>query len=288
MIIEALDESAKDAPQFMWKFQENEQEYRAVFEGCDSPFCGCSEITFSIRTDQRAESVASVKFDVVTEEATIVDSGSGENELARRLVSELSAQDKEVLSRVFHSNKVACERDLRADEVEPPPFPIEEIETKSLMVSYREVFPWSEDHPFSIGGQAYLAADLYCLNSGCNCTNVHLDFLGFDKGIHFNEHDPTLVAYEYQTGKWNVLERGKAAHSPTSLMKELLRTYPNFGSVISERRATMKLLYRRYMESVGADMAYSESGPPARTVGRNAPCPCGSGKKYKKCCGKAA
>jgi len=25
-----------------------------------------------------------------------------------------------------------------------------------------------------------------------------------------------------------------------------------------------------------------------RTVGRNDPCPCGSGKKYKKCCGKNA
>jgi uncharacterized protein YecA (UPF0149 family) len=24
----------------------------------------------------------------------------------------------------------------------------------------------------------------------------------------------------------------------------------------------------------------------ATTVGRNAPCPCGSGKKYKKCCGR--
>jgi len=23
-----------------------------------------------------------------------------------------------------------------------------------------------------------------------------------------------------------------------------------------------------------------------RKVGRNEPCPCGSGKKYKKCCGK--
>ncbi|MGN6136860.1 MAG: SEC-C metal-binding domain-containing protein [Aureliella sp.] len=23
---------------------------------------------------------------------------------------------------------------------------------------------------------------------------------------------------------------------------------------------------------------------PAQHVGRNAPCPCGSGKKYKKCC----
>ena len=29
------------------------------------------------------------------------------------------------------------------------------------------------------------------------------------------------------------------------------------------------------------------SGPPARSVkvGRNAPCPCGSGRKFKKCCG---
>jgi preprotein translocase subunit SecA len=26
--------------------------------------------------------------------------------------------------------------------------------------------------------------------------------------------------------------------------------------------------------------------PSAKKVGRNEPCPCGSGKKYKKCCGK--
>ena len=25
-----------------------------------------------------------------------------------------------------------------------------------------------------------------------------------------------------------------------------------------------------------------------RTAGRNDPCPCGSGKKYKKCCGKSS
>ncbi|MBI1388042.1 MAG: anaerobic sulfatase maturase [bacterium] len=30
----------------------------------------------------------------------------------------------------------------------------------------------------------------------------------------------------------------------------------------------------------------SASTPPAPEVGRNEPCPCGSGKKYKKCCGK--
>jgi SEC-C motif-containing protein len=28
----------------------------------------------------------------------------------------------------------------------------------------------------------------------------------------------------------------------------------------------------------------SSSAPSRKTVGRNDPCPCGSGKKFKKCC----
>jgi uncharacterized protein YecA (UPF0149 family) len=31
-----------------------------------------------------------------------------------------------------------------------------------------------------------------------------------------------------------------------------------------------------------------EQAKSAETIGRNDPCPCGSGKKYKKCCGKAS
>ena len=36
--------------------------------------------------------------------------------------------------------------------------------------------------------------------------------------------------------------------------------------------------------------AWGEEPGPRRVhkVGRNAPCPCGSGRKYKKCCGRAA
>ena len=39
-----------------------------------------------------------------------------------------------------------------------------------------------------------------------------------------------------------------------------------------------------------ADLELLQNPVPTRTVGekigRNAPCPCGSGSKYKKCCGK--
>ena len=40
--------------------------------------------------------------------------------------------------------------------------------------------------------------------------------------------------------------------------------------------------------SGGVAVAARPSAPTGQKVGRNAPCPCGSGKKYKRCCGKAA
>ncbi len=49
----------------------------------------------------------------------------------------------------------------------------------------------------------------------------------------------------------------------------------------------------RELQAVHSNLTGPESGAgpthrAAEKVGRNAPCPCGSGKKYKKCCGKAA
>jgi hypothetical protein len=35
----------------------------------------------------------------------------------------------------------------------------------------------------------------------------------------------------------------------------------------------------------GSSGGVSEALPPARRIGRNDPCPCGSGKKFKRCCG---
>ncbi|MDD5596258.1 MAG: SEC-C metal-binding domain-containing protein [Candidatus Omnitrophica bacterium] len=45
------------------------------------------------------------------------------------------------------------------------------------------------------------------------------------------------------------------------------------------------------MPEAPAKPNFSSAKPPAQRtaeakVGRNDPCPCGSGKKYKKCCGK--
>ena len=51
---------------------------------------------------------------------------------------------------------------------------------------------------------------------------------------------------------------------------------------------------RSYSGRGQLDASEDRESPPAERlssagrVGRNEPCPCGSGKKYKKCCGKPA
>ncbi len=41
-------------------------------------------------------------------------------------------------------------------------------------------------------------------------------------------------------------------------------------------------------EPKGAQELFGPGGPQLSTVERNAPCPCGSGLKFKKCCGKGS
>jgi SEC-C motif-containing protein len=69
---------------------------------------------------------------------------------------------------------------------------------------------------------------------------------------------------------------------------EFVARYRERGqSIAHHERAMFKREEGRW---VFADCVMNPKGATvtAEKVGRNAPCPCGSGKKYKKCCGQAA
>jgi hypothetical protein len=64
-----------------------------------------------------------------------------------------------------------------------------------------------------------------------------------------------------------------------------------------ELRRIAEYVRRGEVPPMPGDAAGPSAGPPRagapgqggadRKVGRNDPCPCGSGKKYKRCCGRA-
>ena len=77
------------------------------------------------------------------------------------------------------------------------------------------------------------------------------------------------------------LERMKDRQPPIDDVSQATSWWAHFGELASGRRA----------EELAAAGDFDDDGPvePYRApvkVGRNEPCPCGSGKKYKKCCGR--
>jgi preprotein translocase subunit SecA len=77
---------------------------------------------------------------------------------------------------------------------------------------------------------------------------------------------------------------------------------PDFDAVLAKRHSQLRHLYRLFLKRHRTSRrragdidahepdAFQDLPPePVRTTqkpGRNDPCPCGSGKKYKKCCGR--
>jgi tetratricopeptide (TPR) repeat protein len=62
---------------------------------------------------------------------------------------------------------------------------------------------------------------------------------------------------------------------------QFLAPYPNFGQAFAD-------LYNHLLRSLGRKdlpVLHPSSVAAPKKVSRNDPCPCGSGKKYKKCCG---
>lgn len=105
-----------------------------------------------------------------------------------------------------------------------------------------------------------------------------VEFLGFVDGINTSlvngEYDLTnftgesSVRLEFDLKKlyWNMLD-AKA---------EWLYNLPQWKNLLTDiERATIKREYNK-----------SKTIVKAKKVGRNEPCPCGSGKKYKNCCGR--
>ncbi|CAB1065668.1 Protein translocase subunit SecA [Olavius sp. associated proteobacterium Delta 1] len=98
--------------------------------------------------------------------------------------------------------------------------------------------------------------------------------------------------------------RGYAQQNPLIVYKK--EGYELFQDMIDRvKEETLGILYRiqiaepekidDYRQPRQQQLAFSGGGEPeqkkpakraAKKIGRNAPCPCGSGKKYKKCCGK--
>ena len=163
-----------------------------------------------------------------------------------------------------------------------------------VMVLYKEVLPYGGVLCCMIGDDQWLVEDRYCVNPKCDCMDTILDFLRITTGEDGNpkvaQHMPGIVySLRDNTSKpyaapWN--------ETPTmeALMQALNEAYPALGRDLRARRKRLRVLYREAVKRANPALAVSPKAavppPPGADAGPNAPCRCGSGKKFKKCCGR--
>lgn len=123
--------------------------------------------------------------------------------------------------------------------------------------------------------------DDYCPNPTCTCREAHVSFSTL-------EGPAGMVTVKFDTGELDMSpEEGWSLDELHAAWDAYVARWPNYRSRLEERYERLRAAMHNAMRRKVGD--FSEVSTPRRReakVGRNEPCPCGSGRKYKRCCAK--
>lgn len=195
------------------------------------------------------------------------------------------------------------------------------IEHESAMVFFDTVFPFGRAFDLEVHGERVTLVDQYCLNSRCACTSAILSAFppfGSVDGTDSESIKPLFtVKHNYQTHEATVLDELDAdfAQAATSEDADMYLRAPKadrkqISALVKKRHRMLRSIYQAYRKRTGTrggshqgdpvdrftppdhrhppmgSTSFVEDVPSSGKLGRNQACPCGSGRKYKHCCGR--
>ncbi len=298
-----------DGPLLFWRTAQDGRRKGMVViaRNCVAPECGCREaqctayavddalitvrqgpsgrLTLTAQPDPMGrrvskERTASVAIDIDSGE--VHPKGDAEDEA---LVDWLGgAMDGEVLDLLHRRWLLAKGRDPDAAKPRLEGLDLDD----SLRASFGEVFPDERSDDFVLDGRRFLAVDLYCVDPAC---------VGDEGVVLFVEEQPdSPTGEDRDVGSIRVdLASGVAVSLEASDAADAALLGRLWGAFCARHRVAVTLWERmRRVRAACAPLAREAAAAssvpdpkaalPAPRPGRNDPCPCGSGRKYKKCC----
>ncbi len=257
---------------------------------CRDPVCHCTDIDFTIeRIDggsiKQQKKKYNFSLDVYKRKIALgkkSDLSLINKNFAKSFIKKLKEKDWLELETFFISYKRYITNNCNIEELDAE-FPYTEIEYDSLLIGYTQIFPFSRTLAVAIDDdEEYLINDQYCLNIKCKCSESVLVFVQLSKDHILGSDEVAVVRYNYKKNKWETLEKIQMGINLKNLMDEVRKSYPNLANILKERHRQLRALYKKYRMKINIHQGDQSNG----RIAKNAPCPCGSGKKYKRCCGK--
>jgi len=218
---------------------------------------------------------------------------------SKAFTKELNESNWGELNAFYYAYKILLPNNLPTyNDIEIDFSPIEtEIESTGAMVAYDEIFPLVQEITINFKEKTYIINDNFCVSSSCDCQSTLLELFD-EEDLEKNDFTSRYVIYyNYETG---VMEKGPRTKGTPSIINEIigsmLQEIPGIDTLLRNRHVALRRIYDNYIaRKNSAENNISKYNNQTNQIeknntvviktGRNAPCPCGSGKKYKKCCG---
>jgi len=272
-----------------------DQKFRVFIGTCDNPLCPCAIVNLACvcidGPEPGADAPPPMRFALDLAEQQI-DLNPGRPvpsavsmAFAKHVAAELDDEDWANLYGWF----LGVKRDLveRADVGKlDAVFPAQVMAGDGTMVGYTEIFPFAHRFEFLFRDAGWFVGDQYCVAESCPCRNAALTFVGVprDAGpdLKLRGEDQPTIFYDYTLGRMERTACTPRAGQPeiTELLNALKIVHPTLNAELRKRHQKLRVLFHRAVAEEAAGLVRREP-----KVGRNDPCPCGSGRKFKKCCG---
>ena len=260
--------------------------YECSFLSCDNPVCTCGILYLIFdplehEGDNRQASSFKVDIDIIERklDPKPKDKISEENlKFANLLFPQLDDTDFRLLWERYFSYKNKITEEAKINSIEAH-FEYREVEQNGLMSAYNDVLPYGDQLLATINGTKCIIFDQYCLLPKCSCTNTILSFFSTEE-VHKASEELFSVNLTYRKKKWGTLEGQNLSVTADTVRSAIEEQIPDIYKKLLNRHIKLKSIYSHCKKK-----HFSHQEPVhLPKVGRNAPCPCGSGKKYKQCC----
>ena len=262
---------------------------------CPSPLCECLLLTFecspleSAPAPEGSTPAHTFTLNIQTQQLEGPADAPATPEsraLGQALLAELTPDDTQSLADYFWTHKQALIDHADATQLDAE-FPTDVFFDPSVTVGFGQLFPCDRGFTFDCAGTPWMADDHYVVNPQNATPAVILTFVEVKSGNTLPQKDDTAPApaaiYNYSKGSFKMQAPPQPGQPPVAdLMKAVKAAHADLDARVKKRHDQMRTLFiQAFMKLKQETVPYRKPEP---KIGRNDPCPCGSGKKYKKCC----
>ena len=263
------------------------EKYECITSACENPVCTCGIAYLDLIPTQvegeNSEQLPPRKVEIDIDEKSLGYKNKKkvpeeDLEFAGLFLRKLDENDFQILYKSHFAFKNRISEEASPDSIDAY-FEYHEVEYNGLMAAYNDVLPYGNQLLLTINGKELIILDQYCLLPHCSCTDTILNIFSIDK-IGKTGEELCVVSLKYKKKQWNIIEECSPSVNLKTVRSAIEDQHPNIYKQLHKRHLKLKAVYahckkRHYSPKHVLQLP---------KVGRNDPCPCGSGKKYKKCC----